>query len=393
MSYTLHTDSQLVSGTLAGVNSEFLVVSDVSKLNQGFHEYTRVYMLRPRGEALPTFDKTLGVSVQKVAQPSIINAQGTEIGGDYDMYAFDALTVPVFSGSYSNYLPQGGFGFGSFVVVSSVPVEYTGVHPNAVRKAVEIIQTLSGNMDEYADHYAGKRPYIVKGSEYVYGIASSENGTVYLEVLSEQTDGSFRSIDSFNYMRVKQVKIDDSQAVTAGTNDEDGEEIRIVLGVVAREGDKRVVKYLTAGPGYVNGEAPAVYTNNVTATVQASSDNQQDATETSLPASEKRTRAQLYAALKEAEKFGDRTVVKSAFEDNVAQIGYDSFSHQRVPEWAETLPQGQLVSMVRALVTKLMNDRASFEQRIKALREQDSSAPSQPTQQLNIIIGGYGYDH
>lgn len=394
MSYTLHADSQIVSGSLAGVNSEFLVVSNVSEQNQGFHEYTKIYMLRPRNESLPRFDDSAKVSVSKLAQPSIINAQGAEIGDGYDMYAFDALMVPTLSGSYSNYLPKSGFGFGSFVVVSSIPVEYTGVPPESVRKAVETIQRLSGDMDEYANHYAGKRPYIIKGSDYVYGIADSDNGNVYLEVLAEQADGSFRSIDSFDDMRLKQAKITEAQTLAAGVNDDDNEEIKIVLGVAASEGDKRLVKYLVAGPDYDSGESPGAYTNNVTALVQSADVESQQSTETTIPTSEKRTRAQLYAALKEAEKFGDRTITKSEFEDNVKQIGYDSFSHQRIPEWAETLPQGQLVSLVRALVAKLIKDRTSFAARVDDLQRQlNQPTPRRSIHQVNIIVGGYGYDN
>lgn len=393
MSYTLHVDSQLVSGSLAGVNSEFLVVADLSKQNQGFYEYTRIYILRPHGEPLPRFDDAAKVSASKLSQPSILNAQGMEIGESYDMYAFDALTVPTLSGSYSNYLPKGGHGFGSFVVISSVPVEYTGLPPESVHKAVETIQSLSGNMDEYANRYAGKRPYIVKSLDRIYGIADSENDTVYLEVLAEQSDGTFKSIDSFNHMRLKQAKILDEQALGTGTTDADNEEIKIVLGVVAREGNTRVVKYLVAGPGYDSGEAPGTYTNNVTATVQSEGGNPTGETEGALPASERRTRAQLYAALKEAEKYGDRTITRSPFEDNVQQIGHDSFSHQRIPEWAESLPQGQLVSLVRALVKKLIDNRAVFEERLTDLRQQNQSAPSWPAHQVNIIVGGYGYDN
>lgn len=118
-------------------------------------------------------------------------------------------------------------------------------------------------------------------------------------------------------------------------------------------------------------------------------------TDTSLPASEKRTRAQLYAALKEAEKFGDRTIRESKYEGNVSQIGYDSFSHQKIPEWAKELTQGELVSLTSALVAKIMSDKAACDARVAQAHEaaKGDSPPSNFTQEVNIIVGGYGYDH
>lgn len=393
MSYTLHVDSQIVSGTLAGLNSEFLVIADPSKEVNGFHEYTRIYILRDAGSGTPPFPEPNKVRFNKLAPMQILNAQGSDIGLSYDVYEFDAENAPTLSGSYSNYLPKGGHGFGSFVIVSSVPVEYTGIAPSSVRKAVETIQSLSGNMGEYAAHYAGKRPYIAKILDHVYGIADSVEGTVYLEILEELADGSFRSVNTFDRMILRQVELDDNEALAAGSSDNSGDEIRIVLGMFAHEGNKRIVKYLVAGNGYSDGEAPAAYTNNVTATVSAPEASADDQTDVSIPSSDKRTRAQLYTALKEAEKFGNRTIVESSFEANVAQIGYDSFSHLRIPEWAEQLPQGQLVSMVRALVKKLVDDRAAFKQRIRDMQSQSKHEPRVPDTQVNIIVGAYGYDN
>lgn len=114
----------------------------------------------------------------------------------------------------------------------------------------------------------------------------------------------------------------------------------------------------------------------------------------SIPASEKRTRAQLYEALTISEKYGDRTIRPSKYEANVPSIGYDSFSHEKIPEWAKELSQGELVSLVKALVGKILaNDRACNE-RIKRIQE---AAPDRANGHrelpLNIIIGGYGYDH
>lgn len=113
------------------------------------------------------------------------------------------------------------------------------------------------------------------------------------------------------------------------------------------------------------------------------------------PGSERRTRAQLYTALVAAEKFGDRTIRPSKYEENVSLIGYDSFSHIKIPEWAKEMTQGELVSLVTALVAKIMSDKAACDTRVsRAYKDaQDGPSPSNFTQQINIIVGGYGYDH
>lgn len=117
--------------------------------------------------------------------------------------------------------------------------------------------------------------------------------------------------------------------------------------------------------------------------------------DTQIPGSERRTRAQLYAALKEAEKFGDRTIKASKYEGNVSQVGYDSFSHQKIPEWARELTQGELVSLTSALVAKIMSDKAACDARVTQAcgAVEDGPPPSNFTQEINIIVGGYGYDH
>lgn len=114
-----------------------------------------------------------------------------------------------------------------------------------------------------------------------------------------------------------------------------------------------------------------------------------------IPGNERRTRAQLYAALVTAEKFGDRTIRQSKYEGNVSQIGYDGFSHTKIPEWAKELTQGELVSMVAALVAKIMSDKAACDTRVSQAYEsaKDNLPPSNFTQRINIIVGGYGYDH
>lgn len=114
-----------------------------------------------------------------------------------------------------------------------------------------------------------------------------------------------------------------------------------------------------------------------------------------IPGSERRTRAQLYAALVTAEKFGDRTIRQSKYEENVSQIGYDSSSHTKIPEWAKELTQGELVSLVTALVAKIMSDKVACDTRVLQAREaaKDGPPPSNFTQEINIIVGGYGYDH
>lgn len=114
-----------------------------------------------------------------------------------------------------------------------------------------------------------------------------------------------------------------------------------------------------------------------------------------IPSTERRTRAQLYAALVAAEEFGDRTIRQSKYEGNVDAIGYDSFSHQKIPEWAKELPQGELVSLVNALVAKILANKAACESRVARAREaaKEGPPPSGFTQEINIIVGGYGYDN
>lgn len=115
---------------------------------------------------------------------------------------------------------------------------------------------------------------------------------------------------------------------------------------------------------------------------------------TQIPASEKRTRAQLYEALVIAERYGDRTIKPSKYEDNVASIGYDTFSHERIPEWAKELSQGELVSLVKALVEKILTNNKVFGERVKLIQEAAASRSREhPESLLNIIAGGYGYDY
>lgn len=113
-----------------------------------------------------------------------------------------------------------------------------------------------------------------------------------------------------------------------------------------------------------------------------------------IPSSEKRTRAQLYEALKNAEKYGDRTVREAAYQANVNSIGSDSFSHERIPEWAKESSQGELVSLVKALVDKVVSDKQTHVARISELQKQrDDAVLSHKVFQTNIIVGGYGYDN
>lgn len=132
---------------------------------------------------------------------------------------------------------------------------------------------------------------------------------------------------------------------------------------------------------------------------------QNDSLDTSLPTDERRTRAQLYRALVEAEKYGNRTIRKSSFETAIENVRPDDVAVEYFNTSIGTLSQGELVSLSASLMSRLrqlqrekVRNELRWRDEETALRQalqvetDRRAAASRANVMINIITEGVGYD-
>ena len=398
----------------------------VEQLTLSSPTYTAFYVLVDKGAQPPVLSDGQDAAFTKIPTPTVEAVGGTDVSEEYDAYALSGSARPVIRHDSNVLSPVSSLDSVNVTYVDGLPIFTIGY---SGEEAVTAIGAMAGAIvgrPGGGDLTAGSLS-LKRGGVYVLARNLGATHTVYAFVKEGE---NFVFKNEIGGLRRKQRTIAPTEAFAADGTDDEGERIFYVVGVVNLAKRQRMVTYYTGGSALTlgvelrktttraerleepsespaaneaaPGTAPGSSAGTGTSTsekketdIARDSDMSQQASESELPPTERRTRAQLYAALKEAEKFGDRTIRPSAYEGNVNVIGYDNFSHEKIPEWAKDLPQGELVSLVKALVAKVMSDKKACESRVMQAYEAAKDAPPSPdiVQEINIIVGGYGYDH
>lgn len=388
--------------------------------------YTAFYVLVEKGTQPPVLNDGQDAAFTKVLTPTIEAIGGTDVSEDYDAYALSGDAQPVISHDSNVLVPVSNLNFVGVTFVDGLPIFTNGYSGEEAVIATKAMTKVLAERPDAVDLTAGSWSF-KRGGVYVLDLNLGTTHTMY--AFTKEGD-NFILKNEISNLRRKQHTIAPTEAFDATGIDVDGEKVFFVALVTNLAKDRRMVIYFTGSSSLTLGvelrkastraerlEEPSAPTpaekevlpvapEDAAAAGPVSSKEEnssgvpegrtsEPALELDIPSTERRTRAQLYTALKEAEKFGDRTIRPSKYEGNVNTIGYDNFSHQKIPEWAKELPQGELVSLVTALVAKLMSDKEACSKRVEQAYEaaKDAPPPSNLTQEINIIVGGYGYDH
>lgn len=389
----------------------------------GGYEYSRIWITVPKDmpEAIPT-DKGFRTyrKVDLDTDPDLSSAPSSVLTQN-DFYEFTSDEFPSLRRDSTSYLPVVYGRDAACCIIDSVAVGYSGTNPGEVAQILAKHAEIK-KFDNAAKALKDLRPFVLKtGPElgkkiYVFwdSVPGSDVRNVSCYVVGGLSPydyiGDFSSFKTY----AKQLAKTEGMHVGDVPDSAYGKVAHIIFGVVTeREGGKwRRVDYGSADDTLSSAEDRRRMSNEVEPLEQPSPPAQPEGTpappaplptpgeakieEVELPAGEKRTRAQLYAALVAAEKYGDRTIRASRFEGNARQLGSDTYSHETVIREAPNMTQGELVSLVTVLVNRIMADDVIIDTYNKAKSEgrvldAPQRAPSVRIE-TNLIIGGVGYD-
>lgn len=390
----------------------------------GGYEYSRIWITVPKDmpEAIPTDEEDFRTyrKVDWDIDPDLSGAPKSVLTQN-DLYEFTSDEFPALRRDSTSYLPVVYGHDAACCIIDSVAVGYSGTG------SVEVANILAKHakikkLDNAAKALKDLRPFILKTgpklNKKIYVFWDSAPGSDVRNVSCYTVGGldSYDHIGDFNDFKIyaKQLAKTESMHVGDVPDAVYGKVAHVVFGVIIdrEDGKWRRVDYGSADDTLFSDEERRRMSNEVEPLEQPSPPaHPEDAPvppaplptpgeakieEVELPASEKRTRAQLYAALVAAEKYGDRTIRASRFEDNARQLGGDVYSHETVVREAPNMTQGELVSLVTVLVNRIMADDVIIDAYNKAKSEgrvldTPQRAPSVRIE-TNLIIGGVGYD-
>lgn len=389
----------------------------------GGYEYFRIWVTVPKDmpEAIPTdenFKTYRKVNWDTDMDPGALSAS---LMTTHDVYEFTSDEPPTLQRDNITYHPYGRGSDEAYCIINSVVVCFNGTNH---AKVVEVLAAYAKkkNVDNGAVALKELRPYVL-----VTGDTADKKAYVFSDAArgeSERRVMVFRldDLDPVTYagelgpLQLHHKWLSETEGLKVGdVPDISYGEARIVFGVVINRenGKSRRVDYGTMTDVLTSVADRRSWSNEVKPLKERQEPPKQDVSppvvdmpspapvesesETvEIPASERRTRAQLYAALIAAEKFGDRTVKPSKLETNARLIGTDTYSHELIVREAPNLTQGELVSMVTLLVNRVLADDVLIDEYNKAKAEGRVSDtlrnPRQFSVMTNIIVGGVGYD-
>lgn len=386
----------------------------------GVYEYFRIWVTVPKDmpELIPTgsdFKKYRKVDWDTDMDPGALSAS---LMLSHDVYEMTTDEPPTLRRDNTTYHPYGWGNDKACCIIDSVVVCYDGMGPAEV---VEVLATYAKKERITSAAVALKqlRPYVLKtgtldAKAYVIRDTApgSEDKTLSCFLVNDVKP--FTYVGDFGPFEFRNKQLTKTEGLHVGdiVDRASTERAFVVFGVLStrEDGKWRRAAYAFATDALSGEEARKRMSNEVEPLERPASSSdvapvappsietprEAEVESTELPASEKRTRAQLYAALAAAEKFGDRTVRASRFEDNARQIGTDIYSHETVVREAPNMTQGELVSLVTVLVNRIMADDVIIDAYNKAKSEGrvldvPQRAPSIRLE-TNLIISGVGYD-
>lgn len=386
----------------------------------GGYEYFRIWVTVPKDmpELIPTgsdFKKYRKVDWDTDMDPGALSAS---LMTSHDVYEMTTDEPPTLRRDNTTYHPYGLESDKACCIIDSVVVCYDGMGPG---KVVEALATYAKKKQIANAAVALKelRPYVLKtgtldAKAYVIRDEAPGSENKHLSCFLVDDIDPFTYVGDFGPFKFRNKQLAKTEGLHVG-DIADGvstERAFVVFGVLStRENGKwRRAAYAAASDALSGDEECKKMSNEVEPLERPeppSNDapvtpppletpKEAEAESVELPASEKRTRAQLYAALVAAEKFGDRTIKASRFEENARQIGSDTYSHETVVREAPNMTQGELVSLVTVLVSRIVADDIIIDEYNRAKSEGRLLNASKPAPSVrietNIIVGGVGYD-
>lgn len=370
----------------------------VEQLTSSTPTYTAFYLLVEKGAQPPTFNDSGESSVTKVSTPTIEAEGGTDVSDDFDAYAYSGNKQPIIRHNSNILVPASNLEHSTLTFVDGLPIYTIGYRGQQAVSAIRsMVHALVGR-PEFVGLTAGSLS-LARSSEYVLGYSLDTSHLLY--AFSEE-NGNFVLKGELTNLQRKQRVIASDEAIVTGQRDNDGDTVVFVAGVTNLAKNNRAVTYYTSKTQYTRNavfEALTSVAEGLTTSVSTtsaqpapisteSSDGTTSQVDT-MPTQEKRTRAQLYTALLAAERYGDRTVTRSQYEDNVSRHRSSEADIEEVRKSSGDLPQGQLVSLVNVLL-----DRLLFEMREAATSSRDLlAAETLANARLSkITLKGIGYD-
>lgn len=390
----------------------------------GNYEYFRIWVTVPKDmpNAIPTnegFKTYRKVSWETDMDPGALSAS---LMTTHDVYEFTSDEPPTLQRDNTSYHPYGRGNDQAYCIINSVVVCFNGATHARVVEALAAYAKYDGQQNG-AVLLKELRPYVLQtdssDGKKVFLFRDSERGTDtrYVTSFRVGADEALERIGELGPITVRNKQLTKSENLRVGDVPDAAynEAALIVFGVVSsrEDGKWRRVMYGTGSAGSTTEENRRAMSNEVHAlekhvdppqadpvppsvTMPTPAPAESESSSVEIPASERRTRAQLYAALIVAEKFGDRTIRPSKFETNARLIGTDTYSHELVVREAPNLTQGELVSLVTLLVNRIVADDVIVDAYNKAKSEgrildATQRAPSVRIE-TNLIIGGVGYD-
>lgn len=380
-----------VLGSVVLDNTTYKAVIDTTdvQLASPQPEYTAFYVLVDKGSQPPTLQTERDAQFRKTSTPTVENENGTDVSGDYDAYVCSGDIQPTVSYGGVTLKPASNLTGLGLTLIDSLPVFTIGYAGEEATIAITAMAKVLAERTMPLDLTAGSLS-VYRGG--VYMLDSNFGDTHTVHAFTKEGD-NFVLKEEITNLRRKQRTIAPEESFSAGDVDMDGETVFYVVGVSNLANRQRIVTYFTGDPTKTLGVAlrktttRAARLDDLPESTQSETKIPDLANDDTLPSTERRTRAQLYAALVAAERSGDRTIRSSALEKEIRSAGYYSFARGRSLEAAKELSQGELISLVSALANEAYNDRLEYESRLS--RQQVSHTGGI----INIIVGGYGYDH
>lgn len=386
----------------------------------GGYEYFRIWVTVPkdRPDLIPTgsdFKKYRKVNWDTDMDPGALSAS---LMTSHDVYEMTTDDPPTLRQDNTTYHPYGWGSDKACCIINSVVVCYNGMRPG------EVVETLAAyakkkEIANAAIALKELRPYVLKtgslnAKAYLIRDVAPGSEDKLLSCFLTGDSEPFTYVGDFGPFKFRNKQLAKTEGLHVGDIVDElfYERALVVFGVLStrEDGKWRRAAYAFAADTLSSVEERKKMSNEVeplehpeppsdAAPVTSPSietPNEAEVGNAELPASEKRTRAQLYAALVAAEKFGDRTIRASRFEGNARQIGTDTYSHETIVREAPNMAQGELVSLVTVLVNRIMADDVIIDAYNKAKSEgRVLDAPQRAPSiriETNLIISGVGYD-
>lgn len=387
----------------------------------GSYEYYRIWITIPKDmpELIPNdsnFKRYRKADWDTDMEPGALSAS---LMTSHDVYEVTTDEPPTLERDGTAYHPYGRGSDRAYCIIDSTVVCYNGVGPSDVVEILKAYAKKKGVTSATAE-LKQLRPYVLQTSntrsKKAYVIRDTAPGSEERSIAAFIPDG----LDSYDFVndagpftiRSKQLSKTEGMHVGEVPDPAYNKTAYIVLGVLStrEDGEWRRVDYGTAEDSLHTDDERRAMSNEVEPLEQPAppsvetpgappvvpTPGEASVEDVAIPPSEKRTRAQLYAALVAAEKFGDRTIKASRFEGNARQIGTDTYSHETVVREAPNMTQGELVSLVTVLVNRIMADDVIIDEYNKAKSEGRLLSVPKPAPSVrietNIIVGGVGYD-